>query len=98
MVMNWLWSMPAEIAAIAVAFIALSLLSISCCVNARHLLRMRFDPEYRRKREGISRHVGDIAEACDQLQVAYRDAVVRNQKEPALRLVEPCVEDGSPIR
>jgi len=101
--MNWLWStslamMLAETAAIAVAFVSLSLLSIRCYVNARYLLRMRFDAEYGRKREAISRHVADIAEACDQLQAAYREAAARGQEEPALRLVEPCGEDGPPIR
>lgn len=101
--MNWLMSMSwpmivAEMAAIAVAFVSLSLLSIRCYVNARYLLRMRFDPEYRRKREAISRHVADIAEACDQLQAAYREAAARDQEEPLLRFVEPCDEDATPIR
>ncbi len=59
----------------------------------RHRLRMRFDPKYPRRRQAISRRVAAIAEACDQLQVAYGEAIVRNQKKPVLRLVEPCGED-----
>jgi len=87
--MNWLWSMSwpmmlAETAAIAVAFVSLSLLAIPCFVEARYHLMMR-NPEYRRKREAISRHVADIAEACDQLQAAYKAS---GQGKPALRLVE----------
>ena len=96
--MNWLWSMSwpmllTEIAAIVVAFISISLLAIQCYVNAMHLLKMRFDPEYRHKREAIGRHVDDIVEACDQIQAAYRDAAERNKEQPALRGVESCGEE-----
>lgn len=92
--MDWFWSMSgpmmlAEMAAIAVALLSLSLLAIPCCVNARHLLRMRFDPEYRRRREAITRHVADIAQACDELQAAYRKATVQKQRKPALRVHMP---------
>lgn len=84
--MNWL-RLLAEAAAIAVALVALLVLSIRGFVNARHILRMRFDPEYRRRREMIGRHVDDIAGACDELQAAYRKAAGQKQKEPVLRLV-----------
>lgn len=63
---GWLW--------IAINFALLLgciLPAMNCCVNLKHLFRMRFDPEYRRNQEGISAICSGFARMGDHIQQVY---------------------------
>jgi len=61
---NWLWLN-------FILLLGCILPAMSCCVNLKHLFRMRFDPEYRRNQEAISAICSSFARMSDHVQQAY---------------------------
>lgn len=63
---GWLW-----VALNFALLLGCILPAMSCCVNLKHLFRMRFDPEYRRKEERLDAICGSFAQMAEHVQQTY---------------------------
>lgn len=67
---GWLW------VTLNLVFLLCCILpAMNCCVNLKHLFRMRFDPEYRRMDERLDMICASLAGMGDHVRQVY-DAVV----------------------
>lgn len=63
---GWLW-----VALNFALLLGCILPAMSCCVNLKHLFRMRFNPEYRHSRERISAICAGFSGMADHVRQAY---------------------------
>ncbi len=63
---GWLW-----VALNLALLLGCVLPAMNCCVNLKHMFRMRFDPEYRRKEDRLDAICSGFAKMGDHVQQAY---------------------------